>query len=76
MNLKIKLVGLLLLLSNTMYAQTNTSFEFSLQQAIDYEVQSKIEIWESGGVVHQENKLFNEEIKDSKKKLERVFNCF
>jgi aspartyl-tRNA(Asn)/glutamyl-tRNA(Gln) amidotransferase subunit B len=30
-----------------------------LQQAIDYEVQSQIEIWESGGVVHQETKLFN-----------------
>lgn len=30
-----------------------------LQQAIEYEVQSQIEIWESGGVVHQETKLFN-----------------
>ena len=41
MNLKIKLVGLLLLLCNTMYAQTNTTFEFSLQQAIDYAMQNQ-----------------------------------
>ncbi len=41
MNLKIKLVGLLLLLCNTMYAQSNTTFEFSLQQAIDYAMQNQ-----------------------------------
>jgi len=41
MNLKIKLVGLLLLLCNTMYAQTINTFEFSLQQAIEYALQNQ-----------------------------------
>ncbi len=41
MNLKTKLVGFLMLLSSAIYAQTNSTYEFSLQQAIDYALQNQ-----------------------------------